>query len=50
MRRRIRWFCEDSAADNAKIPNDKLMNTSSSAAKPNDGFMNVSGSEEEIPF
>ena len=51
MRRRIRWFCEDSAADNAKIPEDKLLGTTNKNAAKNNDFVNVSkDSAEEIPF
>lgn len=50
-RRRIRWFCEDSAADTAKIPDDKLLGTPNKNVARNDGFMSVSNSaDEEIPF
>lgn len=54
-RRRIRWFCNDSAVDNARIPEDKLLPTSSRQPAPpvtdKDGFMSIpDGSEEEIPF
>lgn len=48
-RHKLRWFCEDSRADGASIPQEKLLNTSSSNATPD--FMNVpDGSAEEIPF
>lgn len=48
-RHKLRWFCDDSKADNAEIPQEKLLNTSS--AKSSDGFVNVTDSvEEEIPF
>ena len=51
MRRRIRWFCKDSAVDTAKIPDDKLLgNTGNSAAKSNDFVSVASGAKEEIPF
>ena len=51
MRRRICWFCEDSAADNAKIPEDKLLGTTNKNAAKNNDFVNVTkDSAEEIPF
>lgn len=51
-RRRIRWFCEDAAVPTAKIPADKLLDSSrKSATTSSDGFMNVpETAEEEIPF
>ena len=51
-RRRIRWFCEDAAVDTAKVPDDKLLNSSSKpVATSGSGFMSIpSGAEEEIPF
>ena len=54
MRHELRWFCEDSKADNANIPNAKyLPNNNKTAAAPADptGFMNIpDDSPEEIPF
>lgn len=48
-RHKLRWFCEDDKADSASIPNEKLLNTTSSSST--DGFVNVpAGSAEEIPF
>lgn len=51
MRRRIRWFCKDSAVDTAKIPDDKLLNNGNRPMTSSNGFMSIpNGSEEEIPF
>lgn len=51
MRRRIRYFCKDAAVDGAKIPEDKLLDTSKKSTSTNNGFLNVpEGSGEEIPF
>lgn len=50
---RLRWFCEDSRADSASVPEPKLLNVgaSSTAASNDDGFMHVpAGSGEKIPF
>ena len=49
-RHKLRWFCDDNRADSATIPEEKLLNTSSSATSSGD-FVNVpDGSDEEIPF
>ena len=55
LRRRIRWFCEDAKADEAQIPNRKLLNNpgtpASSVQTERDKFVNIpEGSEDEIPF
>lgn len=51
MRRRIRWFCNDAVAENAKVPEDKLLSNISAGKPDNNGFVNISNdSEEEIPF
>lgn len=48
----LRWFCEDTKADNAKVPDPKLLPNSNVtvAAPSSDGFMNITGDEDEIPF
>lgn len=49
-RHKLRWFCDDNKADSQKVPEEKLLKTSSQAASVSD-FVNVpDGSEEEIPF
>ena len=52
MRPELRWFCDDSKADTANVPEPKLLpnnNVTSNSAV--DGFMNIQeGAEEEIPF
>lgn len=51
-RSELRWFCADNKADNAKVPDPKLLpnNNVISTEKVAD-FMNVpEGEEEEIPF
>lgn len=51
MRRKIRWFCEDAAVDNAKIPADKLLSTGKATTNYGDGFESIpDGVDEEIPF
>lgn len=53
MRHELRWFCEDSKADSAKVPDAKyLPNTNKTVPAPSDdSFMTIpDGSEEEIPF
>lgn len=54
MRHELRWFCEDSKADDARIPQAKyLPNSNKTAPAPTDpdGFMAIpEGSVEEIPF
>lgn len=48
---KLRWFCEDSNADNANVPEPKLLNGSTRSMANNDGFMNPpAGEAEEIPF
>lgn len=51
-RTELRWFCEDTKADNAKVPDPKLLpnNNVTVAAPSSDGFMNITGDEDEIPF
>lgn len=56
-RHKLRWFCQDAAADGAKVPADKLLDASAinavKVAPPVDanGFINVPDTEdEEIPF
>ena len=49
-RHKLRWFCEDNKADSQQIPQEKLLNSSTSPKNSND-FMNIpDGSAEEIPF
>lgn len=49
-RHKLRWFCEDNKADSQQIPQEKLLNNSTSPKSSND-FMNIpDGSAEEIPF
>lgn len=49
-RHKLRWFCEDNKADSQQIPQEKLLNSSTSPKSSND-FMNIpEGSAEEIPF
>jgi hypothetical protein len=49
-RHKLRWFCEDNKADSQQIPQEKLLNSSTSPKSSND-FMNIpDGSAEEIPF
>lgn len=51
-RSELRWFCEDSKADNAKVPDPKLLPNSNVTvtAPSSDGFMNITGDDEEVPF
>ena len=51
-RTELRWFCEDTKSDNAKVPDPKLLPNSNVtvAAPSSDGFMNITGDEDEIPF
>jgi hypothetical protein len=44
----LRWFCEDSKADGAKVPADKLLDQG--AAPVPAGFTQVEINTEEIPF
>ena len=49
-RHKLRWFCEDNKAESQQIPQEKLLNSSTSPKSSND-FMNIpDGSAEEIPF
>lgn len=49
-RHKLRWFCEDNKVDSQQIPQEKLLNSSTSPKSSND-FMNIpEGSAEEIPF
>lgn len=49
-RHKLRWFCEDNKADSQQIPQEKLLNSSTSPKSSND-FMSIpDGSAEEIPF
>lgn len=56
QRHKLRWFCNDAAADGAKIPADKLLpvsNPSPAAALPVDpaGFISVPDTDDDaIPF
>jgi len=53
MRHELRWFCDDSKADDAKVPDARrLPNSNRTVAAPAvDDFMSIpDGSEEEIPF
>lgn len=55
MRHELRWFCNDSAADDARVPDPKyLPNSNRTVAAPtttSDGFMQLpEGTEDEIPF
>lgn len=48
-RHKLRWFCDDSKVDGASIPEEKLLNNSSST--PSSDFMAVKeDAGEEIPF
>jgi hypothetical protein len=48
-RHKLRWFCDDSKVDSASIPEEKLLNNSSST--PSSDFMAVKeDAGEEIPF
>ncbi len=51
-RHKLRYFCDDNTVDGAKIPEPKLLKSSSTASTASDdGFVNVPvGSPEEIPF
>lgn len=49
----LRWFCDDSKADSANIPDPKLLpNTNKTVGVPDvNGFMSVpDGDNEEVPF
>lgn len=49
----LRWFCDDSKADSANIPDPKLLpNTNKTVGVPDvNGFMSVpDGDDEEVPF
>lgn len=49
----LRWFCDDSKADSANIPEPKLLpNTNKTVGVPDvNGFMSVpDGDDEEVPF
>lgn len=53
MRHELRWFCEDSKAEGAKVPAPKLLpnNNATVPAPASDDFMAVpEGAYEEIPF
>lgn len=52
MRRELRWFCDDSRAEGANIPDAKLLGNMTPAAKAiTDDFMKVEDTdEEEIPW
>lgn len=51
MRQRIRWFCDDANVETAKVPEDRLLTTRSSAPASSDEFMKIpEGAAEEIPF
>lgn len=50
-RRRIRWFCEDAAAENASIPADKLLSIGKRPTTTDNGWVGTgSCKDEEIPF
>lgn len=50
QRHKLRWFCEDARADEANVPEAKLLNKPVKAPADN-GFVNVpDGVAEEIPF
>lgn len=50
QRHKLRWFCEDARADEANVPEVKLLNKPVKAPADN-GFVNVpDGIAEEIPF
>ena len=50
QRHKLRWFCEDARADEANVPEAKLLNKPVKALTDN-GFVNVpDGVAEEIPF
>lgn len=49
----LRWFCDDSKADSANVPDPKLLpNTNKTVGVPDvNGFMSVpDGDDEEVPF
>lgn len=49
----LRWFCDDSKADSASVPDPKLLpNTNKTVGVPDvNGFMSVpDGDDEEVPF
>lgn len=52
MRRKLRWFCRDEAADNANIPQDKYIDDRPARqGVVNEGFMSIPDTDEEaIPF
>ena len=53
MRNKLRWFCDDKKADDAKVPDPKLLSGSSSgsAGGSDTSFNNVpDNGPEEIPF
>lgn len=56
IRTELRWFCSADAAENARIPDPKLLPTpAQNTSAPyldaaNEGFMQVNDSDEEIPF
>ena len=49
MKTLLRWFCEDSKADSATVPDDKMLPTDTVTTAP-PGFVQVDMSEEELPF
>lgn len=57
MRHELRWFCDDSKADSASVPQPRyLPNSNTTVSAPAttavNGFVNIAGTidEEEIPF
>lgn len=51
QRHKLRWFCEDARADEANVPEAKLLNKPVKAPRADNGFVNVpDGVAEEIPF
>ena len=50
-RHKLRWFCEDSRADSANIPKEKLLKKTSSSSADYSDFQNIpEGTNEEVPF
>lgn len=51
MRHELRWFCEDSKSDGAKVPKPKYLEKRTTPQAEKESFMNVPDTEEDsIPF
>lgn len=51
MRRKLRWFCTDSAAENARVPQEKTLDDAPAGQTVNAGFMDIPETEADaIPF